>query len=317
MSWFKRSREPVAQVLQDAQHATGEKTMPAEGVPPWVRTSLFEWLEPILYAVEDSRYHSYSGTPSIAFLTLAERRLRFTLEWSGGERGAIHNLKERMNTDEALFLKVVDLAIENIELGYSFQDQREADARLAGILNEAGSVWRLNVREEASGQRGSHTTYRTIRSLQRRTVVETGDALRSVSQRAPGSAAHIASAWNYAFGRNPDPGRAYSEAIKAVEAAAIPIISPNNSKATLGSVIGQLRSTPQKWQVVLARGIDVHGGEPTESIEIVTNLAALLWVNQADRHAPVQPIQQRQAEMAVHIALTLVQVFTQSITPVP
>jgi hypothetical protein len=52
-------------------------------------------------------------------------------------------------------------------------------------------------------------------------------------------------------------------------------------------------------------------------IEALTYLAALLWVNQTDRHAPVQPIQQAQAEMAVHLALTLVQVFTQSVMPTP
>jgi hypothetical protein len=156
-----------------------------------------------------------------------------------------------------------------------------------------------------------------MRTLQRRTAPEAIDALKAVSQSAPDAACHLGSAWRHAFGRNPDPGRAYSEAIKAVEAAAIPVVSPNNPKATLGTVIGQLRSTPQKWQVVLARDVTLPGGNQKAPIEVLTNLAALLWVNQTDRHAPVQPIQQAQAEMAVHLALTLVQIFTQSVTPSP
>jgi hypothetical protein len=120
---------------------------------------------------------------------------------------------------------------------------------------------------------------------------------------------HLSSAWNHTFGRNPDPGRAFSEAIKAVEAASIPIISPNNTNATLGTVIGDLKSTPDKWQVVLMR----PSGAGTPPIEVITSLAGLLWANQTDRHAPAQPIQQSQAEMAVHIALTLVHSFTRSI----
>jgi len=53
------------------------------------------------------------------------------------------------------------------------------------------------------------------------------------------------------------------------------------------------------------------------TIEAVINMAALLWVNQTDRHAPVEPIQQEQAEMTVHVALTLVHLFTRSVTRAP
>lgn len=318
MSWFKRTRGREAQTLLDDAPATGERIMPAEGVPPWLRASLLRWLQPILHAVQDSQYHRYSGTSSPAFVEQAERRLHITVDWSRDERGAIHDLTERMLADDDVFLDVLGLAIEKVELGYTFQEEHNALNELDRILTEAGSVWRVDVQTVETGDewRG-HKSYRDIRTLQRRTMPEAAAALKAVSQSAPEAARHLGSAWNHAFGRNPDPGRAYGEAIKAVEAATIPVVSPNNPKATLGTVIGQLRSTPQKWQAILVRDITLTGGSQMAPIEVLTNLAALLWGNQTDRHAPVQPIEQTQAEMAVHLALTLVQAFTQSVRPVP
>jgi hypothetical protein len=291
--------------------------MPVEGVPPWARVSLVHWLAPILHAVQEPNFSSYSGAISGKFALLAERRLHLTLDWDHGERHAIEDLLTRMDADEELFVRVLELAIEseNLSLGYTFQDENQALDQLERILTESGSVWRLDSRQVEvenvwHGQKG----YRTIRTLQRRTSPETANALQEVSLGAPAAAVHLATAWNAAFGRNPDPSRAYSEAIKAVEAVAVPVVLPNDPLATLGKVIGQLRATPQKWHVILAEGI-TSGGNQMPPIAVITNLAALLWVNQSDRHAPVQePIQQAQAEMAVHLALTLVQAFTKSVT---
>jgi hypothetical protein len=114
-------------------------------VPPWAHASLFQWLTPILHAVQDSQYHSVSGRPSTAFMMLAERHLQLTLDWSHGELGAIQDLVERMDANEELFLRVLGLAIENIDLGYSVQSRDEALAQLDRILTEAGSVWRLDI----------------------------------------------------------------------------------------------------------------------------------------------------------------------------
>lgn len=291
---------------------------PVEGVPAWARPSLFQWLSPILHAVQHERYHSFSGTPSTAFVMLAERQLHIPLDWSGSERGAIENLAARMETNEDLFLQVLELAIDNVQLGYSFQDQDKALAALARILTEAGSVWRLDIQRLETGEDWhGHRTFRDVRTLQRRTSPEAALAVQHVAQTAAGAAPHLTSAWNHAFGRNPDPGRAYSEAVKAVEAAAIPVVSPNNAKATLGTVIAQLRATPQKWQVVLARDVPISARSPATPLEVVTNMAALLWGNQTDRHAPIQPVTQEQGEMAVHLALTLVQIFTRAVKLVP
>jgi hypothetical protein len=64
-----------------------------------------------------------------------------------------------------------------------------------------------------------------------------------------------------------------------------------------------MRAAPTKWQVVLTRG---GGATP---VETVISMAEPLWLNQTDRHAPVRPIEQAEAEIAVHLALSLVHIF--------
>lgn len=45
----------------------------------------------------------------------------------------------------------------------------------------------------------------------------------------PNGGKKLATAWEAAFGVNPDPTRAYSLAVKAVEDAAIPAVCPNDT----------------------------------------------------------------------------------------
>ena len=51
-------------------------------------------------------------------------------------------------------------------------------------------------------------------------------------------AQHLRDAWQKAWGRSPDASAAYTNAVRAVEAAYAPIVSPKNGQATLGSIIG-------------------------------------------------------------------------------
>lgn len=232
-------------VEQQDSAVTQAGTAPVEGVPAWVRTSLFQWLNPLLHATQDGQYDHFSGEPSSAFLMLTERRLQLTLDWRYGKRGAIENLAARMDADEELFLRVLELAVENVHLGYSFQTQDEALAELDRILTEAGMAIRLDIQRVETGEQWhGHPMYRDIRTLQRRTSEETAAAVHAVSEQASEPGKHLSAAWNHAYGRNPDPRSAYREAVMAVEAASIPIVSPNNAKATLGTVIGDLRSAP-------------------------------------------------------------------------
>ena len=79
-------------------------------------------------------------------------------------------------------------------------------------------------------------------------------------------------------------------------------------------MIGQLRANPQKYTVVFSRDASPAKGTTLSPLEVVIALADSLWSNQTDRHAPIVPITQTQAELAVHMAVTLVHTFRSAVT---
>lgn len=119
------------------------------------------------------------------------------------------------------------------------------------------------------------------------------------------AADHLSAAWDSAYGRTPDPDKAYSEAIRAVEAVACPLVLPSTATATLGQVRNHLRDAAAKWAVVLP----AKDGSPGPADPVVAMMTAL-WEGQRSRRAGT-PSSRRQsqdeAEAAVHLAATLVQ----------
>lgn len=115
--------------------------------------------------------------------------------------------------------------------------------QLNTLVTEAGSVWELHFERMRTEEPDGESIYRDIWELRPRVT--------SKATTAPDAASHLTAAWNHVYGRSRDPRSAYREA------ATIPVVTPNNARATLGMVIGELRSTPQKWHVVLARDIEL------------------------------------------------------------
>jgi hypothetical protein len=106
------------------------------------------------------------------------------------------------------------------------------------------------------------------------------------------------------MGRDPDPSTAYRESIRAVEVVAKPIVSPENNRATLGTVIRDMKAKPEKWVVRL----------DNSSTEQVIAMCELLWKGQTDRHGSDDPevplnVSQEEADSAFYIALALVRLF--------
>ena len=66
-----------------------------------------------------------------------------------------------------------------------------------------------------------------------------------MADRSGSADRHLRKAWECAHTAEPDPVRSYSEAIKAVEAAAHAVVEPNNPNATLGTIIRKLRTHPE------------------------------------------------------------------------
>jgi hypothetical protein len=181
-----------------------------------------------------------------------------------------------------LLLDMIDAALID---GVEKKDVGE----LEKLLADGGSAWR--VADDAG-------------SLQRRVDPSAIEAFRATAGTV--AAARLNAAWAAAFGRSPISSRAHSEAIKAVEAAAIPIVLPRDRLATLGKVIGELGHHSEKWELA----VSTPGG--STGISTLLGMLRLLWEGQTDRHGgPVTPgpITAEAAEAAVHLAVTLVQWF--------
>jgi hypothetical protein len=85
------------------------------------------------------------------------------------------------------------------------------------------------------------------------------------------AAQHLTLAWNAVYGRQPDPGKGYGDAIKAMEVATIPVVCPGNPRAKLGRVINDLWGKPSKWAVNLKHPA------PDRQVEIFADMLDLFW----------------------------------------
>ncbi|MDP1820367.1 MAG: hypothetical protein Q8K58_10835 [Acidimicrobiales bacterium] len=194
---------------------------------------------------------------------------------------ALEVLRDRTYDDPTFLLDLVELLLST---SVAESDRR----RLEGLLVLGNSIYTI-----ADGGRG--LAYRVLPSV--KAVVEA-----AVSSAGGSASEHLADAWNLAYGRSGDPVKAYSEAVKAVEAAAIPVVQPRNARATLGTVLGEL-SSGAGWQFVL-------GG--AAGMDRVVGMGRLLWEGQTSRHGGTAPTRAEtidEARTAVHLAATLVQFF--------
>ncbi|MGW8863366.1 hypothetical protein ACWGNY_30850 [[Kitasatospora] papulosa] len=145
------------------------------------------------------------------------------------------------------------------------------------------------------------------------TVEAIAEAAMASANRDPArgsAAAHLKRAWTAAYALHPEPGRAYSEAIKAVEAAAHATVEPNNSKATLGTMIKVIENSPARWVVGIGSAPSSNGAET------IARMMRLLWTGQTSRHGGSHPTRDEtiaEARAAVHLAVALMNFFIDGI----
>jgi hypothetical protein len=173
---------------------------------------------------------------------------------------------------------------------------------LMGILKDAGSLWRVGATEDRL-------------QLERRVEPTAQAAAEQVMSAGDKAARHLRSAWSAVYGRHPDAGKGYGEAIKAMEASTIPVVLPKTNAGTLGKVINALRDKPAKWAVGLKHP------EPERQVVILADMLDLVWKGQTGRHGDPDPtapisVSQEQAEAAVHLAVTVVQWFTTGVVTI-
>jgi hypothetical protein len=257
---------------------------PHEGLPPWLHQSVRAWLDRQLL------HGSGLANPAVLRELEATLRLKDPLAWQQGVRSAMMSIHNRMARQDGgdFALDVIDFVLARYAPGGA-PIVKELDV----VLVRGGSAW------ESYGD-GKDVPFQLVRRAIG-PVAEAIEDVRPLNQRAH---AHLMTAWIKLMGRNPDPSSAYREAIRAVEVVAAPVVTPDDSTATLGKIIKALRDKPEKWTVDLAEATP----------EQVTEMAAMIWQSQFDRHGthdesvPLN-VSQEQADAAVHLAIALVRLF--------
>ena len=119
---------------------------------------------------------------------------------------------------------------------------------------------------------------------------------------------HMHEAWTLTFGQHPKPGQGWGEAVKAVECLLKPVVSPNDSKATLGKMTAAIRNGHDKWTCALpSRDLKVNGHQTVKpGLEVLTDCLATIGY-QPGRHGgdDTGQVEQVTAESMVLLATTV------------
>lgn len=262
-----------------------------DGVPDWMHTTFWEWVQASISEPHAQQY-GYEVVefpmPRTALLEHMAHSLRIpmpSVKWTEPDEHAGPQLIARTMT--ALHAHRHPLQIADFLL--AFGNVRHRD--LQPMLERSNSAWTV-------GARNGYL------ALVRR-VPEGVQVAADATMGSSGSAgARLAQAWEALYGVTPNESEAYRLAVKAVEAAAIPRVCPQDSKATLGKVINVIHSQ-SGWNVETGRA-----DSSATPVDVLLGMMRMLWAGQHDRHdgspATQTPMTFEQAAVAVHLASTLV-----------
>jgi hypothetical protein len=241
---------------------------PFEGMPPHLWSYVQDWLEKELEPDQYTRAERLGD--AIALRLRIERHEHATAQTS------IMFARSR-NTDRAL--DVIDAVL-------AFTGGARSGA-LKDILSMGASVW---------------TVSEDDRALVRRVSDEEIVAYEVAMDPDDEIADELRTAWTAVYGRNPDPSDAWDHAIKAVELALWPIVTPNNNKANLGTIAGQLGGQPELFAFRLATS-----SNRATNVETLVQMLRLLWPN-PDRHGTGErrTPELEEAENVVQLAVLIV-----------
>lgn len=253
----------------------GSREVLFDGVPPHMKPALLAFLKPHFARVSRVTSDWVFQLDALLFFDL-EARLRppYSERLDGSPYpGFFTGLPEE---------ELLDLADWVVH-----QNNRATGLALDRILEAAGSTWTVGKRNGDTG---------LVRRMPE-SVQAAVDA--AVSRGLAGRL--LGEAWAAAYRRDPNPEEAYEKAVKAVEEAAAPVVSPENSRTTLGSIVRDMKAQ-QDWVIDL----------PGRAADVVIPLAEALWTGQEFRHGGngYRRPTHSEAETAVILSVTLVQLFS-------
>lgn len=241
----------------------------AEGFTPAATRSLVHWLEGELgYRTAGSNFDFDGLILSIALVCDIELNPNRT--WEESLMRQLLNIAAR---DDDLMLDVLDATLS--------KSVARTQKKLRELLRDAASAW--TVTEDG-------------RSLVRRVGRAAESAYSDAASVDDSASAELSEAWLAMYGTSPNYSDAWDHAIKAMEAALVPIVAPKNSRATLGTVTTELEKGVKFVSFALG------------SVETLGAVTRLAWPN-PDRHGGGQGRAPEEDETSgvVHLAVTVVQ----------
>ena len=285
------SEEPWRPLGVDTDEEVAHYDALHDGVPEWMGASFWAWVRDAL------TYRARYGSGSVEMLdtSLAEAmcqtlkiplpnlRAEAAFPGRGAQQLAAAMKVLKMQQAPMAMLQIAD---------YLLARGGHADSgQLNTVLERSRSAWEVGTRAGLPG-----LTRRVPRGVQ--------VAADSVMARSGRAGVRLAKAWEQLYGVDPNPSEAYRLAILAVEDAAVPVVSPDNERATLGTVLKQIEDQ-RDWKLPMDREHD-----NASSGVVLTGMMRLLWHGQHDRHGgqPSAPgdVSADEAIVAVSLAVMLV-----------
>jgi hypothetical protein len=248
-----------------------------DGIPESLAPSVFRFLRGLLFGA--ARYGGW--LPKVELVEAAERSLDRRLPRD------VEGLADLVSSYPSVTLDLLDFLLSRYKVTHTPPPDV---VTLYGYLDEARSVW--TVGEGADG-------HFELQKRQGDELTDTMAEAMSVSDRA---SEHVRVAWSKAFGREADTDGACIEATKAIEVVGKPVVSPDNGRTTLGTMIRDMRSKPEKWTT---------DSEADNDVLHVVGMMEMVWqghYRHGDESTPVS-VSEEGAIMAVNLAVVLVQWF--------
>lgn len=248
-----------------------------EGLPQYLYESLVGWVESRTVA---------SGVVSWKFLVDFQTASKQHLGVPTGKRTYFRHLADFLRKlPSNTFANLLDYMLSTMPIS-GYEHHLKA---LERILSTGGSSWKVGTRGGRNG----------LVARMPSSVVDVVAEVTSASDRAGNK---LAQAWDKAYGPDAQPSDAYVAAVRAVEILICPLVSPRNDRATLGTVIRDLRAQSGSWSFAMKHG------DGTDTVGEVVALLQLLWKGQNDRHgsSTYADVTLQEAQAAVLLSSTLV-----------
>ncbi len=264
---------------------TGRREALIEEFPDYLREAIFQWMRDAL--------KPSSGFVSTEFLINFQNASRVDI-------GFQSNIYLNWNNQLLPYLREIDDRTFTNLLDYlasSTPFQPGTEHPLERILSEGGSAWTI-IRWNNIYARLTKRVPEGVTEVFHNVLSATDIASRKLQE-----------AWLDAYGANPRASVAYSNAVVAVETAALTVIPVNRKDATLANLFSILEADNPKWRLVLRDSDKAPGAK---------SLAAMLrtlWRGHQSRHGrpDYTDATLEEARAAVILAATLVQWFTSGV----